>query len=260
LLNRVGFTLMLLGAVLTLAATFFPDRWQIGPFHISLRSMRNPAALLALGYYLWRTTYDGFGGWLKRRIGGLERYGDQLGVWSKRVARRFVAVWLRWGWRERAIFAAVACQAYFALRFWEGYPAYLDFEHQAIANSYQMATQEMHGRRLPVVESFSRRVCAELPADARILFHGQTAGLRLAYEVYPRQVFMLPQEMRALAAGWHVQPQLANLPEDRKTDYWHERLTTASIDERQFIAEHRINYVVTFDEYDLDKCRVEPAP
>ncbi len=98
-----------------------------------------------------------------------------------------------------------------------------------------------------------------MPADARILFHGQTAGLRLAYEVYPRQVFMLPQELRTLAASWHVQPQLADLPVDRKTAYWEERLPDASIDERQFIAEHRINYVVTFDEYDLAKCRVEPA-
>jgi hypothetical protein len=260
LINRVGFALMLLAAALTVSAAFYPGRWQFGPVLISLRSMRNPMAVTVLGYILWRTTYDGFGRWLKRRISGLESYGDQLGVWSKQVARRFIAVWLRWGWRERLIFAAVACQTFFALRFWQDYPAYLENEHLATANSYKMATQDLNGRRLPVVECFSRRVCAEVPDDARILFHGQTAGLRLAYEVYPRQVFMLPQEMRALAASWHVQPQLADLPEDRKTAFWQERLPEASIDERQFIAEHRINYVVTFDEYDLDKCRVEPAP
>jgi hypothetical protein len=259
LVNRLGFALMFLAAALTVSAAFFPGRWQIGPVLISLRSMRNPLAATVLGYVLWRMTYDGFGQWFKRRIRGLENYGDQLGVWSRRVGRRFVAVWLRWGWRERLIFTAVASQTFFALHFWQDYPAYLENEHQAIDNLHRMPTYELNGHRLPVVESFSRRLCAEVPADARILFHGHTAGLRLAYEVYPRQVFMLPQEMRTLAASWHVQPELGELPADRKAAYWQERLPEASIDERQFIAEHHINYVVTFDEYDLAKCRVEPA-
>jgi hypothetical protein len=259
LINRLGFALMLLAAALTVSAAFNPGRWQIGPALISLRSMRNPMAVTALGYILWRTTYDGFGRWLKRRISGLESYGDQLGVWSKRVGVRFIAVWLRWGWRERLTFAAVACQTFFALHFWQDYPAYLENEHEAIKNLYRTPTYELNGHQLPLVESFSRRLCAEVPANARILFHGQTAGLRLAYEVYPRQVFMLPQEMRILAASWHVQPEIGDLPADQKMAYWQERLPEASIDERQFIAEHRINYVVTFDEYDLAKCRVEPT-
>jgi hypothetical protein len=259
-INRLGFALLLLGVALTASATFFPGRWQIGPLLISLRSVRNPVAALVLGYILWRTTYDGFGGWLKRRISRLEGYGDCLGEWILRITRRFFATWLRWGWRERLMFTAIACQTFFALRFWQDYPAYLENERRAIANSYRLATYELNGRRLPMVESFSLRLCAELPADARILFHGQTAGLRFAYEVYPRQVFMLPQEMNALAASWHVQPQLANLPGDEKPAYWNERRAQVSIDERQFIAEHQINYVVTFDEYDLDRCRVELAP
>ena len=259
LISRVGFLLMFLAAALTVTAAFFPGRWQIGPALISLRSMRNPLAATVLGYVLWRSTYDGFGQWFKRRIRSLENYGDQLGVWSKRVGRRFVAAWLRWGWRERLMFAAVAGQTFFALHFWQDYPAYLENEHRAIDNLHRMPTYELNGHRLPVVESFSRRLCAEVPADARILFHGQTAGLRLAYDVYPRQVFMLPQEMRTLAASWHVQAEVGDLPADRKMAYWQERLPEASIDERQFIAEHRINYVVTFDEYDLANCRVEPA-
>ena len=45
----------------------------------------------------------------------------------------------------------------------------------------------------------------------------------------------------------------------RKPTIGNRRLPDASIDERQFIAEHQITYVVTFDEYDIAKCRVEPA-
>ena len=157
------------------------------------------------------------------------------------------------------MFAAIACQALIVLRFWQGYPAYLEYERNALANSYRAPTFKIDGRDLPLVESFSRRVCAQVPPDARILFHGQTAGLRFAYEVYPRRVFLLPQDMRNLAAGWHVQPQLRSLPEDRQLAFWQKRLPNTVADERQFIREHRIDYVVTFDEYELAKCRVEPV-
>lgn len=260
LINRVAFLTLLIGAALVLVATFYPDRWHVGSLVIKLRSVRNPAALAALGYLLWRSTYDGFGGWLKRRIAPLEVRGGRLSDWMRKVAGRFVVVWQSWHWRERLTFIAVAAQVLFALRFWQDYPAYLEFERQVIGNSHQMPTYELNGRRLPVVESFSRRLAAELPESARILFHGQTAGLRLAYEIYPRPVFMLPQEMRVLAMSWHVQPQLADLPPDANPDYWNRRLPDASIDERQFIAEHRITHVVTFDEYDIAKCRVERVP
>src|SRR5260221_7737974 len=108
LVNRLAFALMFLAAALAVSAAFFPGRWQVGPMLISLRSMRNPVAVTVLGYVLWRSTYDGFGQWFKRRIRGLENYGDQLGVWSKRVGLRFFAVWRRWGWRERLMFSAVA--------------------------------------------------------------------------------------------------------------------------------------------------------
>ncbi|HKD38533.1 MAG TPA: hypothetical protein VKB78_17090, partial [Pirellulales bacterium] len=240
LANRAGFFVMLSGAVLVLVATFDPDRWQIGPLTIKLRSVRNPAALAVLGYLLWRTTYDGFGGWLKRRIAKLEFQGDRVGDWLLAAARRFMVAWRSWKWRERATFVLVAAQVFFTLHFWQDYPAYLEFERQVIANSYRTVTYELNGRKLPVLESFSRRLAAELPEDARVLFHGQTAGLRLAYEIYPRPVFMLPQEMQLMAASWHVQPQLAELPADAKPDYWNRRLPEASVNEGQFVAEHRI--------------------
>jgi hypothetical protein len=260
LINRFGFVMLLVGAVLTIVATIYPDRWHLGPVLIKLRSVRNPAALAVLGYLLWRTTYDGFGAWVKRRIAPVEVQSGRLGDWLRRVAERFVALWRVWGWRDRLMFVAVAAQAFFAMRFWEDYPAYLEFERQVIGNSYRTPTYEFNGRKLPVLECFGRRLATELPEDARILFHGQTAGLRLAYEVYPRPVFMLSQEMRVMAASWHVQPQLADLPGDAKPDYWNRRLPDDSVDERQFIAEHRITHVVTFDEYDIAKCRVERVP
>ena len=250
---------MLLGAALTVLAVLAPGHWRIGPLTVGLRSVRNPVLAMVVGYIMWRTTFDGFGYWLQRRLTRLDAAGSQLGELARQVPGRFRELWRRWGWRERAVFVVVACQTLFVLRFWENYPSNLAQEREGLDLFYRETTHKLDGRELPVVEGFSRRVCQQLPADARILFHGQTAGLRFAYEVYPRRVFMLPQEMRVLAAEWHVQPQLRDIPADGRIEYWRERLPDTAIDERQFIREHRIDYVVTFDEYEIAKCRVEPV-
>ncbi len=151
----------------------------------------------------------------------------------------------------------VACQTFVIVRFWADYPAGLAFERQAMANAYHSPTYGMNGRRLPTLECFSARVCDALPADARILFRGRTGALRFAYEVYPRRVFMLPQDMHELAAGWHIQPQLHDLPDDPHLAYWRTKLPTTSADRDEFVRDHAINYIVTFDENELSACRME---
>jgi hypothetical protein len=259
-INRLGFALMLLCAALTAAATLAPGQWDIGPVALSLRSVRNPVFGLIVGYLMWRMTYDGYGLWLKRRLIRLEGYGNGIGQRAPDAWRQFRDLWKRWGWGARLVFVAVAAQTLFVLRFWQNYPSNLEFERQALENSHRYAVFEVNGQRVPNLEYFSRQVCEQLPADARILFHGQTAGLRFAYEVYPRRVFMLPQELTALAGGWHVQPQLRDIPEDRKLAYWRQRLPDTSIAERDFIRDHRIDFVATFDEYDQSRSHVEPAP
>jgi hypothetical protein len=259
-INRLGFALMLFCAALTAAATLAPTQWEIGPVALSLRSVRNPAFGLIVGYIMWRMTYDGYGLWVKRRLLRLEGYGNGIGQRAPGVWRQFRELWRRWGWRERSVFAVVAAQALFVLRFWQGYPSYLAQERQAQEHSYRTAAYVVNGQHVPNLECFGRRVNEQLPPTARILYHGQTAALRFAYEVYPRRVFMLPQELTALAASWHVQPQLRDIPEDRQLAYWRQRLPNASVNEQDFIRDHRIDYVVTFDEYDLARSRVEPAP
>ena len=81
----------------------------------------------------------------------------------------------------------------------------------------------------------------------------------LAYEVYPRRVFILPQEMSAMAESWHAQPQLRDLRPDAHESYWHQFIPRDSVDPAMFIREHRIDYVATFDEYNLSQCRLEPV-
>ena len=222
-----------------------------------MRSLRNPMCGMALAYFLWRATFDGFGGWLLKGLWFLEGGSQWLIAVGGRVLAKFPATWRSWDWRGRCMFALVAAQVLLVARFWGHYPSILAFERTAMANAYISPTFKINDLRLPTLECFSRLVREHLPPDARILFHGRTAALRFTYEVYPRRVFMLPQEMRELAASWHVQPQLRNLPADPHLGFWLDKLPTASIEPAEFIRDHGIDFIATFDENDLAACRVE---
>ncbi len=256
-LNRTSFVLMFVFAVLAIVVAVAPGRHHIGPLLISMRSLRNPVCGMALAYILWRSTYDGFAGWLLKFMWPLENGSRSFIAYVQRVFTKLRATWRIWDWRRRCMFALLAGQALLVARFWKDYPSVLSFERAAMASAYSSPTFKMNGQRLPTLECFSRMVREQLPPDARILFHGRTAALRFAYEVYPRRVFMLPQEMRELAAAWHVQPQLRDLPDDPHLRFWHDKLPTTSVEPAEFIRERGIDYIATFDENDLAACRVE---
>ena len=126
---------MLLTGAAPSVATFYPGRWQIGPLADQLAEHSKSRRRRVLGYVLWRTTYDGFGGGSSGEFAASRIHGGQLGDLG-RGGRAAVSSRSgnRWGWRERLMFIAVAAQTLFALRFWQDYPAYLEFEHQAIGN------------------------------------------------------------------------------------------------------------------------------
>jgi len=256
-LNRAGFALMLICMFGIIVGVFAPYRYRIGPLSISMRGIRNPILGLLVGYFQWRKTYDGFGRWLKDRTDWIGRPA------IARASRSFAqlpGLWRIWGWRPRTMFVLIICQALFVLRFWSTYPTLLDDQRDAQANTVCFASFGPPGHELSLLEHFCREVCEQTPPNARILFHGHTPAMRFAYEVFPRRVFILPQEMTAMAESWHAQPQLHDLPNDPHEPYWHQFLPTDSTAPAVFMQQHAIDYVATFDEYDLSRCRVEPAP
>lgn len=259
-LCRAGFVLTIVFAISLTIATFAPYRYRIGWLSISLRGARNPMMGLLASYAIWRATYDGFGRWLKVRMSRVEGAADEFGAELRRICGRTIELWKFWGWRQRALLVLVIWQAIFVLRFWQTYPAVLDFERAAQANCNHMAAYGPPGAQVPLLEYFCRQVCARTGPDARILFHGRTPAMRVAYEVYPRKVFILPQEMTEMAETWHVQPQLRDLGPDLVEPYWHQFLPKESVEPTKFIREHRIDYVATFDESDLSRCRLEAVP
>jgi hypothetical protein len=256
-LNRGGFALIVVCAFGIVVATFAPYRYRIGPISISMRGVRNPMLGLLIGYILWRTTYDGFGRWMKDRIDRLGGASGEFGTQARHCYLRSLDLWKNWGWRQRTMLVLVVCQGLFVLRFWQAYPVLLDNERMAQANTYRLAEFGPPGQQVPLLEHFCSRVCDETPSNARILFHGGTPAMRFAYEVFPRRVFILPPEMTAMAESWHVQRQLRDLAPDPHEPYWHQFLPKDSPDPAVFIRQHEITYVATFDEYDLSRCRLE---
>lgn len=259
-INRIGFLLMFGSALGLVIATFAPMRFRLGPIGISFRGVRNPLLGLMAGYWMWRSTYDGFGRWLMNRT---SPRGGPSGEFNARVRSagvQLLRLWKRWNWRQRAMLALVLAQCVFIFRFWQSYPGQLEFERVAHANMYRFAQYGDPGAERPLLEHFCQTICEQTPPTARLLFHGGTPAMRLAYEVYPRRVFILPQEMTAMAEAWQAQPQLRDLPPDAHAAFWDQFLPHETVDPAAFIREHGIDYVATFDDYDLAKCQVERAP
>ncbi len=251
---------MLLGAALVVAVAIHPCRIELGPIVIRMHSLRNPAMLLFLGYVAWCVTFEGDGVWLRRPfeiIRDFIRQPRHHFYWAGQQIRELCGLW---GWRQWAMLGLAASQALAAVLYWQGYPGYLNQQQVMMRAVYRTPSYVKDGKEFPLLEGFSRWVSEQLPPDARILFHGHTPALRFAYEVYPRRVFMLPQEMRWMAEHWHVQPQLSNIPADPPLGFWDRRLPNDTVEAADFIREHRITHVVTFDETDASVCRVEPAP
>jgi hypothetical protein len=233
------------GLGLGLVATLYPHWWHVGRWLRFLHHLRNPAVLSLAGFLLWYAAID--------------RRGDPF-RFVRRALVDLLATWKVSDWRRRSFFLIATCNLIMLLFHASRYPQllYQDRENQQFAAA---APQAAPGRRrVSSIEHFARQVVAETPADARILYQGRTAVMRLAFEVYPRRVFMLPQDFRTMATQWHVQPWLRNPPVDRHEPYWHQFIPIVNADPEAFIREHAITYVARFDEMDSSQCQLERVP
>ena len=259
LINRLALVLMHVFFVSILISIVAPRRYRFGPISVSFDGVMKSVLEWFAAYVVWRITYDGFGAWLKRWLAPLERHADEVGAQIRRAAPRLRDQWRRGNWRERLVLLVIGCQTLLALYAAEGYPRELEFQRGAAEYIRQFPYQHPDGKPAPTLEYFCEAIRSATPPEARILFRGRTPATRLAYEVYPRRLFMLPQDYTALACAWHVQPWCRQLPDDPHAAYWRQFLPKSSIEAATFIREHGITHVAAFDEYDMNLCRIEPV-
>jgi hypothetical protein len=252
-LSHAGLGIIFLSVTLGLVALFYPHSWHIGPLIVSLRHVYRPIGFCLSGFALWYFTVD-------PRRGSYQFFHRHLAVLAAQLQatrNALLAAWRRWDWRRRSFLAITTANLALLAFHASSYPQLLHDDRANRTRAMSRAQCELAGRKVPSLEHFARRVINETPADARILFRGRTAGMRLAFEVYPRRVFMLPQDYRTMATEWHVQPWLKNPPVDPHESYWHQFIPAIVVPADEFVRQHRITYVASFDELDLSECKVE---
>jgi hypothetical protein len=131
------------------------------------------------------------------------------------------------------------------------------FFHRAIRTPFDEPIEKVFDRRNRYTQFtvFFERVRRTLPLNARVLYIGHGEGQLLSYVLYPRPVFMRPQD-RYVAWIEHQSHDLGDIPDDelfRKS--YPKPGETPSLE--AFVRAHRITHVVKFVESDLAGCRIE---
>lgn len=236
---------MLLCGAAVLAALIHPNRWDLGFATLSIRHVERPAVMAAVFFAIYQLTSP----LPKGSFARLPR-GCLLAI---------SVAWQSWAWNRRAMLAVmIVILPAIALNILR-WPVQLledqrHFRRRVAAHGAQEA-----GEAVPAVEGFANR-CMSLPLEARILFHGGYEAFLFAYEVYPRRVFMLPEESFAkFAAALHRQRWLVREVQldERLEPFWTRRLPRIATERDAYLRTCRITHEATFDENRVHLCRVE---
>jgi len=116
------------------------------------------------------------------------------------------------------------------------------------------------GERYVHWEFFAPQWKRLIPPEAAIAYRGSWEGPLVAYELYPRRLYLLPEDARRLAANWHSHRWLTEKTKgkslrDRWTDeFWLRRTSWPTFDIASFVRERNIEFLLTFDEANEERC------
>jgi hypothetical protein len=218
--------------LLTGVALVWPGLWQLGPFKISLRNTRNLSFVVEGALLVWLATSD-------------------------RVRKFVRAIRTTFSWQWQLVLALLIANVAVAVSAMLVYPQNLTDNFRAARDDVAESIQIKYGHEFAPLENFAARCCANLPADACILYHGFQEGWVFAYEVYPRRVYMLPSQWWRLAASCHLKPWFLYLPKDPLETYWNHALASNPTERQAFIRAHGITHEVFYDAEKPAACRWE---
>ncbi len=218
--------------VLMAVALIWPDYWNVGRFRISLHTTRNLALVAELAIVVWIAA-------------------------APRTARLLAVVRQKLSLPRQALAVLLIVNGLFALYVFLTYPQTLTDTFRSAREDLAESKQIRYGHAFVPLDNFAARCSADLPTDARILYHGLQEGWVFAYDVYPRRVFMLPSDWRRLAASCHLKPWFSYLPQDPLEPYWHQTAAALPDERETFIRDHHITHEVFFDAQNPAACRWE---
>lgn len=227
-------------AFLILVVLVEPGWYVVGPLVVGLDSLRNPLIELTIAVVVAAAT---------------SRRSLRFRVSILRVAR---AVWLSWPVGGRVFAVVLALKIVMTIvvvaRVADSYLAF----HRYVLTRFDESLDEAFAtdKRYRQFELFFEQSRRELPDDARVLYVGRGEGHLLSYVLYPRPVFMHPDDRhrawvgsQALDSGWPL-PDDALSPKSFPAP-------TDSPDVDAFIESRRLTHTVRFEQSDLPACRIE---
>jgi hypothetical protein len=169
------------------------------------------------------------------------------------ILQRFGTQWMAWNWRGRTVLIFLAINVAMITNsfctYWKHTSTIFSYHNELLASSC-----DENGRAAPNFDNFCRRCREEIPSDAKILYRGPNEGLVLAYELYPRRMYLLPQDQHDMFYNcWCRETWCQNMAPDPLEHYWKWDQPCTSISPEKFIADHQITYLVTFDNTDISK-------
>ncbi|HTQ38083.1 MAG TPA: hypothetical protein VMJ32_03595 [Pirellulales bacterium] len=170
---------------------------------------------------------------------------------------RLIAQWISWNWRARMVLLAF-CLNILPLVY-------------SVGTYWKRASQQyyLHNPAMPVwqladgtcsnLDHFCQQCRAQIPPNANILYHGPNDGLVMAYELYPRRLYMLPYEQRNLCEYcWCLEKWCRGMAPDPLDIVWKWDPPIPDVPEDQFVREHHITYVVNYDYFNPANTSILP--
>ncbi len=191
----------------------------------------------------------------------LGRTGRKLRLAGLRLA----ILWRDSGTWQRLAIAAICAHAAIGVGCWFELPWTLRNVRDELHLATAVPVRKFRGHWAANYPYWVRNVIANTPQNCRILYRGGWEGMVFSYDVFPRRVFALPQDLQTLAGHWHkhewLEMRTAGLSNrDAATDrFWtahNPRFLPMTVDE--FVRRYQIDYVVVFDEQNPSSCGIRP--
>ncbi len=199
--------------------------------------------------------------WAMTSARPIGRVGRRL----RRVGLRFAILWRQADWARRLVLAAMIAHVLIGVGYWLEVPWTFHNEKEEFRRASDSPVRRFRGGWAANYPFFARKVIAETPPEARILYRGGWEGMVFSYDVFPRRVFALPDDLQDLSGRWHKHAWLemktgGRSNADADTDrYWTAARRFEPIPYEEFVRRYAIDYVVVFDENRPSECGIFPV-
>ncbi|MGB9688490.1 hypothetical protein [Thermogutta sp.] len=136
-------------------------------------------------------------------------------------------------------------------------------QYQEIEEFASTPSRLFAGQPVANLEYHILRYRRVIPPRAQIAYRGHWEAMIVAYRLYPRRLFLLPEDVQRLARAWgdhrwlEIKTKGASRADAWTDEYWAARHPPVEIPPlSQFLADRHIEYIILYDENHPELCQV----